>query len=236
MTRPIAGLLAVLAAAVTAIAGLVVGLDSPARSAGDEIEIDRSAFAARAASVGERFDFVPMLQPIAPLIASADLAICQMEMPIGWPGAPAGVVGTLPNGAELSMPPFEITTALASTGFDRCSTASNHSYDGGPDGIASTIDALHGWGLSHVGTARSPSETVDRLFDIDGLIAVMQFDETATGDFVSRHSAVGICNETWTRTVYAPSVHRPMADPTSDLARQLDRCSMRLRSVVPGVR
>jgi poly-gamma-glutamate synthesis protein (capsule biosynthesis protein) len=378
-----------------AIAGLVIGLDSPARSAGDEIAIDRSAFAdraadrtdpplrsltvvatgdilteasvrasaARAAPVGGRFDFVPMLQPIAPLISSADLAICHMELPIGWSGAPAGVVGTSTNGAKLSMAPFEITPALASTGFDRCSTASNHSYDRGPDGIASTIGALHRLGLSHVGTARSPSESVDRVFDVDGvrfghlavtryvntglprdawrmnfvgdstsvaadvadlrrrgaeivlvsihvgfeltnapwpgdrtfvdrltrssdidaivmhgphvvhpvevvnatpvfwsvgnlvsgmgvpgngrhsdpraldgLIAVMQFDETATGDFASRHSAIGICNETWTRTVYAPSVHRPMVVATSDLARQLDRCSMRLRAVVPGVR
>ena len=71
---------------------------------------------------------------------------------------------------------------------------------------------------------------------LDGLIAVLQFDENSSGRFTVRHSAVGICNERWSRTVYAPSVHRPMVGSGGDLVGQLDQCSARLRSVVPGVR
>jgi len=79
--------------------------------------------------------FSPMFDDITPLIASADLAICHLETPI------------VPQGEDLSTFPFfgvppTITEAIAKAGFDRCSTASNHTYDRGLKGIDETINAL----------------------------------------------------------------------------------------------
>ena len=78
---------------------------------------------------GNEQGFSPMFEDIMPLIASADLAICHLETPIA------------PQGEDLSTFPFfgvpaTITEAIAKAGFDRCSTASNHTYDRGLKGTA----------------------------------------------------------------------------------------------------
>jgi hypothetical protein len=108
--------------------------------------------------VGRRYDFVPMFAPVAEVVSSVDLAICHAEIPIGLPGERAGLYGRSPFGGNLLLAPFELAEGLAATGFDRCSTASNHSYDLGVPGIDRTLDVFDMVGLSHVGTARTPDE------------------------------------------------------------------------------
>jgi poly-gamma-glutamate synthesis protein (capsule biosynthesis protein) len=54
--------------------------------------------------------------------------------------------------------PPEIVRALADTGYDACSTASNHTYDRGGAGVDRTLDALDAAGVLHAGSARSPGE------------------------------------------------------------------------------
>ncbi len=99
----------------------------------------------------DEYDFTPMFLRVAPLISRADLAICHLETPI----APSGeALSTYPY---FGVPP-EITTAIAKAGFDRCSTASNHSFDRGTDGIDATIRALELQGVSQTGMARTPAE------------------------------------------------------------------------------
>lgn len=114
--------------------------------------------AARAAGPGERYDFAALLAPIAPTVAAADLAICHMELVVGRPGEPAVNLGPSAYAGNRLRSPYEVATAMAGTGFDRCSTASNHSNDLGALGIASTLDALDSVGLGHAGTARAPQE------------------------------------------------------------------------------
>jgi poly-gamma-glutamate synthesis protein (capsule biosynthesis protein) len=97
------------------------------------------------------YDFTPLLAPLTPSIAGADLALCHLEVPI----APAG---TAPSGYPMFGAPAEIAAALEASGWDGCSTASNHSLDRGGDGVTATLDALDAVGLGHVGTARSPEE------------------------------------------------------------------------------
>jgi poly-gamma-glutamate synthesis protein (capsule biosynthesis protein) len=97
------------------------------------------------------YDFTPLLAPLAPWIAGADLALCHLEVPIAPPG-------TAPSGYPMFGAPAEIATALEASGWDGCSTASNHSLDRGGDGVTATLDALDAVGLGHVGTARSPEE------------------------------------------------------------------------------
>jgi poly-gamma-glutamate capsule biosynthesis protein CapA/YwtB (metallophosphatase superfamily) len=124
--------------------------------------------AAAAASPGERYEFGPLFAPIVPIVASADLAICHMELPIGGPGARAGVYGRSAVGSNLLLAPYERARGVRDAGFDRCSTASNHAHDLGHDGIASTLEALDAAGLGHSGTARSVDEASVRTFEVNG--------------------------------------------------------------------
>jgi Bacterial capsule synthesis protein PGA_cap len=121
-----------------------------------------TADAASAGHPGGR-DFRPMLAGIRPVVSGADVAICHMETPV----APAG--GPFSSYPSFSVPP-EIAPALAATGYDACTTASNHTYDRGADGVKRTLDALDAAGLRHAGSARTPQEAATTTFlDVDGV-------------------------------------------------------------------
>jgi len=124
--------------------------------------------AAGYAEPGVRFDYEPLLRPIESLLQSADLAICHMETPIGLPGAVVGFAGRSSYGSSLIAAAAELPADLVRVGFDRCSTASNHSYDLGIDGIRTTLEAFDAVGISHTGTARSPSEAAPKVMDVNG--------------------------------------------------------------------
>ena len=158
-----------------AASNIALRLDPPPRTfsllaTGDVLtESPVTLAAAAVAGPGVRYDFVPLLAPIAPIISSADIAICHMEMPIGLPGERDGVYGRSPFGGNLILAPYEIATSLARVGFDRCSTASNHSNDVGIGGIESTLAALDAAGISHSGTARTPAESAITVMTINGV-------------------------------------------------------------------
>jgi poly-gamma-glutamate synthesis protein (capsule biosynthesis protein) len=105
----------------------------------------------QSARIDGGYDFVPLLAPVDPYVAGADLALCHLEIPV----APPGVA---PSGFPLFGAPAEIVPALAANGWDGCSTASNHSVDRGAAGVIATLDALDAAGLGHVGTARTAEE------------------------------------------------------------------------------
>jgi poly-gamma-glutamate synthesis protein (capsule biosynthesis protein) len=111
---------------------------------------------------GQGMDFRPMFQDIAPLVSSVDLAVCHMETPIAPPGEE-------PQTYPRFGVPGEVLPAIASAGYERCSTASNHSMDQGTEGIVATLDALDALGLGHSGTARSASEAVPQVFEVNGV-------------------------------------------------------------------
>jgi poly-gamma-glutamate capsule biosynthesis protein CapA/YwtB (metallophosphatase superfamily) len=112
-------------------------------------------------------DFGPMLAAIRPVVSGADLAICHMETPVAPPGGP---FSSYPS---FSVPP-EIAPALAATGYDACTTASNHTYDRGAEGINRTLNALDAAGIHHAGSARTPQEaTTTTLLDVDGVTVAL---------------------------------------------------------------
>ena len=96
-------------------------------------------------------DFTPQLANIAPIVTGADLAICHLEVPL----APAD--GPYEGYPTFSGPP-QVVSALDATGYDACSTASNHTFDQGAGGVTRTLDALDAAGIAHAGSARTPSE------------------------------------------------------------------------------
>ena len=149
----------------TSATAQAVRLDPPPRSfsliaTGDVLTEALVTFAAAGfgASTGARYNFAPLFAPVTGMLSSADIAICHMEMPIGAPGDRPGVYGHSPFGGNLILAPYEIADGLRRAGFDRCSTASNHSNDLAEYGIDTTLAALDASGLTHVGTARSPAE------------------------------------------------------------------------------
>ncbi len=108
------------------------------------------------------YDFTPMLSGLAPVVAAADLAICHLETPIAPAGEP---FSTSPRYGV----PEEIADAIVAAGYDRCSTASNHTYDRGTTGIDRTVDVLESRGLGQSGMARTPAEIRPHLFDVNGI-------------------------------------------------------------------
>ena len=109
------------------------------------------------------YDYRPMFQQVRPLLEHIDLAICHLEQPFAPPGQPVMVEPPL-----LSSAP-QLAEALASAGFDRCGTASNHSMDRGAAGIDFTLDTMDAAGLGHAGTARTPDETRPKVFEVNGV-------------------------------------------------------------------
>jgi Bacterial capsule synthesis protein PGA_cap len=115
-------------------------------------------------------DFGPMLAGIRPVVSGADVAICHMETPVAPPGGP---FSSFPS---FSVPP-EIAPALAATGYDACTTASNHTYDRGAEGVNRTLDALDAAGIRHAGSARTQQEAgTTTLLDVEGVsVALLSY-------------------------------------------------------------
>jgi poly-gamma-glutamate synthesis protein (capsule biosynthesis protein) len=106
-------------------------------------------------------DFAPQLKEIRPVVRDAGLAICHLETPV----APAN--GPYEGYPMFSSPP-QILTALAETGYDACTTASNHTFDQGAAGVDRTLDRLDSAGLGHSGSARTPKEAKQpTLLEVD---------------------------------------------------------------------
>jgi poly-gamma-glutamate synthesis protein (capsule biosynthesis protein) len=108
-------------------------------------------------------DFEPMLAGVKATVSAADLAVCHLETPVAPPGGPYA------SYPVFSVPP-EIVPALQATGFDACTTGSNHTFDKGADGVDRTLDALDAAGLAHAGSARTPEEAArTTLVDANGV-------------------------------------------------------------------
>ncbi len=107
-----------------------------------------------------RMDFRPLLAGMRPVVAGADLAVCQ-ETPL----APRAVYAGYP----IFAAPPAIVPALDWAGYDVCTTASNHSIDQGFEGLR-TIDYFDQAGIAHAGTAASRAASREPLVvDVAGV-------------------------------------------------------------------
>jgi poly-gamma-glutamate synthesis protein (capsule biosynthesis protein) len=101
---------------------------------------------ARALAGGRGYDFAPLLRPIRHWVRRNSLSFCHVETPL-TPAPPAGY--------PLFNSPPAIARAIRKTGFDACSTASNHSLDRGQAGINATRRALARYDVAHTGSFAS---------------------------------------------------------------------------------
>jgi len=101
------------------------------------------------ASVGkEAWDFVPIFDPVAEIIAEADYAFCTLETPVCWP------YDFYPQFSS----PEDLPRDLRDVGFDMFCLASNHCCDRRYRGIVSTLDTLDRLGVDHTGIYRTREE------------------------------------------------------------------------------
>jgi poly-gamma-glutamate capsule biosynthesis protein CapA/YwtB (metallophosphatase superfamily) len=129
---------------------------------------------AKALGGGKRYEFRPMLRYVKPIITAADLALCHLETPMG-PGPP--------HGYPRFNTPKGLAPAVKATGWDACSTASNHSVDGGQAAINSTVRTLDGAGIRHTGTFGSrAARGRTLLMTVKGVrVAFMSYTEMTNG-------------------------------------------------------
>lgn len=93
---------------------------------------------------GSGWDFDPMFAQVAPTIRGADVAICQLETPLGASGA------NLSHGFVMGAP-AAFGTGLRRAGFDGCSTANNHTFDQHLAGVRDTRRIMAQLGLRAAG-------------------------------------------------------------------------------------
>jgi poly-gamma-glutamate capsule biosynthesis protein CapA/YwtB (metallophosphatase superfamily) len=111
----------------------------------------------------EAYDYAPMLAAMKPYISAADLALCHMETPVA------------PNQAQITTypvfgAPVGLVKSIRDTGYDGCSTASNHSIDKGKAGVLATVAAFNAQGLGHTGTYVSAHDaTRIQMYDVKGV-------------------------------------------------------------------
>ena len=101
---------------------------------------------AAALAGGDGYAFAPLLRRVRPYVRGADIAFCHVETPMG-----AGP----PQGYPTFNTPRALARAIRRTGWDACSTASNHTLDQGQAGVTSTLRALDRAGVRHAGSAAS---------------------------------------------------------------------------------
>jgi poly-gamma-glutamate capsule biosynthesis protein CapA/YwtB (metallophosphatase superfamily) len=105
---------------------------------------------AHALAGGRGYDFRPLLRPIRNWVRGNSLSFCHIETPL-TPAPPVGY-------PRFNSPPA-LARAVAATGFDGCSTASNHSLDRGQSGIDATRRALARAGVPSTGSFSSPGQS-----------------------------------------------------------------------------
>jgi hypothetical protein len=124
-------------------------------------------------------DFTQILAAIAPMVREADLAVCHIEQPLARPEGPF-------TGYPIFSAPPQLADAAAETGFDTCSTASNHTLDYGEEGVRRTLDNLDRAGLRHSGSARSAEEAATpNVFDVRG-VKIAQLSYTFSFNGIDR--------------------------------------------------
>lgn len=129
---------------------LIIGLSATAQDTtrlsllftGDVMGHDSQIAAAYNTNTGS-YDYSNCFQFVKPYIASADLAIGNLEVTLA--GAPY-------KGYPAFSSPDALALALQDAGFDVLVTANNHSCDKGKRGIERTIEMLDSFKIVHTGT------------------------------------------------------------------------------------
>ena len=164
------------------------------------------------------YDYGPIFAQAAPYLQAADYAVANLETTLSETGPYSGY--------PAFKSPAALAGDLAEAGFDLLLTANNHCLDRGWDGLVSTLDALDGAGLAHVGTCRSAEERAENTIhvaDVGGIsVAFLGYTYGTNGIPVpqGRDYAVSLFNTDYMTTLSTPDTGRLEEDLAA--ARALD--------------
>lgn len=129
---------------------------------GDIIPHDPVSDQARRNGAGDTYDYRPMFDRVRSRLTAADLAICHLETPL-WAD------GSRVQGFPTFSAPPALAEAIVDAGYDGCSTASNHSYDQGRQGVLDTVALFDSLGLGISGMADGVfRDFTPTLYEVDG--------------------------------------------------------------------
>ncbi|MDO4432722.1 MAG: CapA family protein [Aerococcaceae bacterium] len=100
------------------------------------------------ANATQAYDFMPMLEKIAPFTEYADITIANLEIPTAAPQFEV-------SGYPQFNAPRELLTALKTIGVDIVSNATNHTLDLFGEGVYASLDNLQEAELEYVGSYES---------------------------------------------------------------------------------
>lgn len=121
---------------------------------------------------GGRMDFAPQLASLKAYVSAADLGICHSEVPFAAKGGPY-------SNYPMFKIPQEAAAGIAATGWDLCTTASNHSMDAGWDGLVRTLDVHKANGIVTSGTFATEAEAATPvIFTTAGGVKVAVISQT----------------------------------------------------------
>jgi hypothetical protein len=129
---------------------------------------------ARALARSGGYEFRQMFRFVKPTIADADLGICHLETPL---------TRGQPTGYPVFAAPADLAPVIKDTGWDACTTASNHSLDRGQEGIDDTARILDREGVAHTGSFGSQAER-DRttMITVKGVkVALLAYTDSTNG-------------------------------------------------------
>ena len=166
------------------------------------------------------YDYRPIWAQAEPYIQAADYAVANLETTLSETGPYSGF--------PAFRSPAALAGSLAGAGFDLMLTANNHCLDRGFDGLVSTLDALDGAGLAHVGTYRTQEEQAAgriHLADVGGIsVAFLGYTYGTNGIPApsGREYAVDLFNTDYMTTLSTPDTGRSGADLAAARALEPD--------------
>lgn len=129
-----------------------------------------------AGRAGGTYDYSGCFKYLEPDILSADLAVVNLELPLG--GKPY-------SGYPCFCAPDEFALQLQKSGFDLFLTANNHCLDRRDAGLKRTIETLDKYNIDHIGTYRNVADRdtlMPYIADVEGIrIAFMNYTYGTNG-------------------------------------------------------
>lgn len=123
-----------------------------------------------------------VVRDIAPIMASADATMVNLETVVGDLPADDGYPG---KRFQLLSPPL-VTDALAEMGVDVAALGNNHAYDWQEPGVRATVEALDAAAIAWAGAGQTAEEaTAGRIIDVMGTPVGVLSATTVNGDFVN---------------------------------------------------
>ena len=155
------------------------------------------------------YDYTPIFEQARPYVEGADYAVANLETTLSAQGPYSG------------YPAFRTPAALAEDlkelGFDLMLTANNHCLDKGYEGLVSTLEALDGAGLAHVGTWTSAEKAASpvHLADVGGIqVAFLGYTYGTNGIPLpsGKDWAVSLFNTDYMTSLSTPDTEKLEAD------------------------